>query len=505
MKSKLVIWGQQNDQKVLLAIALRANDNKIDTYVFPESMVTEEFSNKMSTDWKNDIAVDFPEGYTQYETELNSSGEILPEGIKVEGTDTISRAQIEWQFFVLSAKLATSYEAELETIKDKIAQLKEFSQPLWDDLKSFWDKVQNQIREKNILGNHITDLRKSTNEAFESLKEKRKELDQKFNENSSSIKANFMNALQDINDKISKGMSLHPIFEELKNLQNDFKKATMTLSDKRNVWDKLDAAFKVVKEKRFGSKEGKSSDQNNVKDRLNNRYNGLLTAISKMEQSIDFDKKDIDFQTKKMDGQVGQLELQIRQAKLKMIEERIQSKQAKLADMVATKLELEQRKEKIEKSEAARAEKEEAKKVIQDKIAAEIKAASDSRTDNADDLEKAAQKIAESKQRKEKPKDDSILDTLQSNISETVEDVVDTVKAVSSVIGDKIGDLVDDITAKAADILEGQTDEDNTSVASEEQQESVSENPIAEDLGNTENTDIKEETSENKEDEEEKA
>jgi hypothetical protein len=60
MKSKLVIWGQQNDQKVLLAIALRANDNKIDTYVFPESMVTEEFSNKMSTDWKNDIAVDFP-------------------------------------------------------------------------------------------------------------------------------------------------------------------------------------------------------------------------------------------------------------------------------------------------------------------------------------------------------------------------------------------------------------------------------------------------------------
>jgi hypothetical protein len=73
------------------------------------------------------------------------------------------------------------------------------------------------------------------------------------------------------------------------------------------------------------------------------------------------------------------------------------------------------------------------------------------------------------------------------------------------VIGDKIGDLVDDITAKAADILEGKTDEDNTSVASEEQQESVSENPIAEDLGNTENTDIKEETSENIEDEEEKA
>lgn len=82
-----------------------------------------------------------------------------------------------------------------------------------------------------------------------------------------------------------------------------------------------------------------------------------MAAIAKMEQSIQFDKNDLEFQTKKMDGQVGQLELQIRQAKTKMIEERIQSKQAKLNDMLSTKAELEQRKLKLERSEAMRTEK----------------------------------------------------------------------------------------------------------------------------------------------------
>ena len=53
----------------------------------------------------------------------------------------------------------------------------------------------------------------------------------------------------------------------------------MTLSDKRNVWDKLDAAFKVVKEKKIcQKKENHRSKQR--KDRLNNHYNGLLPYLN---------------------------------------------------------------------------------------------------------------------------------------------------------------------------------------------------------------------------------
>lgn len=504
MKSKIVIWGHKDDQKYLLAMSLRALESKIDTYAFPESIVTEEFSSKLNQEWKNDVEIEFPEGYTHFETDLKSSGEILPAEFTVTDAETISRAQIEWQFFVLSAKLAASYNSELEIIKDKIAQAKEFSQPLWDELKLFWDKVQGQIREKNIIGNHITDLRKSTNEVFESLKEKRKELDRVFNETSSLAKSKFLSTIQGIEERIDKGMSLHPIFEELKSLQNDFRKAVMTASDKRNVWDKLDAAFKIVKEKRYGTKVG-SSEQNSAKERLANRYNGLLAAISKMEQSIEFDKKDMDFQTKKMDGQVGQLELQIRQAKLKMIEDRIQSKQAKLNDMLSTKSELEQRMERIEKSEAANAKKEEAKKMVQDKIAADIKAASELRQESSEDLEKAAQKIAESKKARQSTKS-NVIDSIETDLNETMEDVVDTVKAVGSVLGNKLGDLIDDLTDKAADMLEGVLGDEQTEEAKNNQpEEATPASPTTTDIAaSSEEAADSTESDENKENEEPK-
>lgn len=72
--------------------------------------------------------------------------------------------------------------------------------------------------------------------------------------------------------------------------------------------------------------------------------------------------------------------------------------------MLSTKAELEQRKLKLERSEAMRTEKEEAKKLVQEKIAAEIKAASESRAENSEDLEKAAKMISEQKNQKKKRK-----------------------------------------------------------------------------------------------------
>jgi len=475
MKSKLVIWGQQDDRKVLLALSLRALDNKVDVYVFPEEIATEELFLNLSNNWKNGTEIQFPEGHQFFERELTASGNLLPEGITTGSEDLISRAQTEWQFFVLSARLSASYEAELESIKDKIEQLKEFSQPIWNELKTFWDKVQGQIKEKNIFADHISSLRKATNQAFDDLKEKRKELDRIFNEKSGLVKENFSKSLNEIEEKISKGLSLHPIFEELKDLQNKFKTAALNNADRKSIWDKLDSLFKQVKEKRFGGSDKGSSDS--AKERLDNRYNGLMAAIAKMEQSIQFDKNDLEFQTKKMDGQVGQLELQIRQAKTKMIEERIQSKQAKLNDMLSTKAELEQRKLKLERSEAMRTEKEEAKKLVQEKIAAEIKAASESRAENSEDLEKAAKMISEQKnQKKEEKKDESILSSIATNLSETLEDAVDTIAAVSSVIGEKLGDIAESVSEKAEDILE------NITASKEEEEEAKTETEENDDI-----------------------
>ena len=457
MKSKLVVWGQKADLKVLLALSLRAHDNKIDVYTFPEEIATEELYKNLTQDWRTGKDITFPEGHTHDVVELSASGSMLPPGITATNEDLLSRTQTEWHFAVLSAKLSSNYASELEAIKDKIEQVTDFSQPLWNELKTFWEKVQTQIRDKNIFVEHINDLKKSTNEAFDALKEKRKEMDKSFNEKSSKVKEDFTKTLNEVEEKISKGLSLQPIFEELKKLQNDFKSAMMSNSDKKNIWDRLDAAFKVVKEKRFGN-QGDTTDPNSVKERLDNRYNGLITAISKMEKSIQFDKNDLDFQNKKIDGPGGQLEVQIRQAKIKMVEDRIQSKQLKLNDMLKTKDELEQKKSRIERSEAIRGEKEEAKKAAQEKIAANIKAASESRSDSAEGLEKAAQMISESKKPSHTPEKESLFSAISSVVGETFEDAVDTFKAVASVVGEKIGDAVDEMKEKASDMAEKASD-----------------------------------------------
>jgi len=400
MKSKVTVWGKdKSDKRVLLALALIPEENLIDVYAFPEESVSAEFENLLNNEWKNDHEIFFPEGFDKQTVKLTASDRILPEGYSTDQEDLLNRLQTEWQFRVLSSKLRDSYKSELDLIRDKIDASSEFSQNIWNDLKSTWEKIQQQIRDKYLLADHIDNLKAQTNDLFESLKQQRKELDKVFNEKSSGLKDEFFSAIQSIEDKLNKGLSFQPLFEELKDIQARFNKVKFSNPDRRSVWTKLDNAYKSLKEKRYGNTA--SSDQaggNTALDRLTRRYDGLLGAIKKMEKSIQFDEKELEYQHKRINDPGGQLEVQIRQAKVKMTEERIQSKKEKLDEMLKTKIELESKKSRIELSEKARQEKEEAIKLAEEKVAAEIALASAARSEQSDVLEEAARQIVSSVQ-----------------------------------------------------------------------------------------------------------
>jgi hypothetical protein len=340
MKSKLVLWGTNaQEERVLIAMQLRADDNKVDIWMFPEAIASPDFSQQMLNDWRNGATVTFPEGGTHLERELSVADSLLPDDIRVERADIINRAQGEWHFIVLSTKLHAAYKSELAELEDKVTQLNDYSGEAWDLLKGFWNKVQDQVKERNLFREHGDELRDATNGLFTHLKGMRTAVMNEFEENSKTWYTQFNTILDDIEHRVEKGVKGFPdVFDQLKQTQNKFRDQKMTREHSNDLWNRIDVLFKTVKEKKFGNN---AINDSSASERLVRRYEGLMGAVDKMQDSIDRDTQDLDYQRKRVEQSEGQLEAQLRQAKISMINERIKSKQEKLNEMLATKAEVE--------------------------------------------------------------------------------------------------------------------------------------------------------------------
>ncbi len=444
MKRKIVLWGHnEKDEKILVALELIAKDNKVNIYTFNEEIATEEFYNSLMDKWRLNNVVEFPDGFNTIERPLSVTENLLPDTIKVQRTDLISRAKAEWHFVVLSSKLYELYGTELEDLKDRISKLKEYDNEIWEEMKSFWSKVQAQIFENNLFKKHGEKLKEQTNSLFSQMKELKTKANAELEKLSKERFNTFSQKLDEISEKVEKGLGLSPIFDELKKLQNEFKNGVFTRSDRSKLWKKIDDAFKVVKEKKYG----KPSPRTGNASRLQRRYDGLLSAVEKMERSIARDQKDIDFQSRKANETDGQLEMQIRQAKAKMVQERINSKNDKLAEMLATKKELELKLEKEKLKDQKIEEKKKIEKVkdaVKEKIAHDIKEKSESLSEEEKKLRDAAEAINEMPHKKKGRKKESMISAISTTVGEAIEDVVDTVKAVSEVVGEKVEEKLEE-------------------------------------------------------------
>lgn len=448
MKRKIVLWGQnENDQKILIALELLAKENKVNIYTFSENIATEEFYNQLMDEWRLDKEVEFPSGFETQERPLSVTEDLLPETIKVQRTDLITRAKAEWHFVVLSSKLYELYGTELDELKERVARLTSYDNGVWEEMKSFWSKVQQQIFDKNLFREHGEKLKERTNSLFDEMKALKTKANEELEKVSKEKFESFTSRLDEVSEKIEKGLGLTPLFEELKRIQNDFKNEVFTRSDRSKLWKKIDESFKVIKEKKYG----KSDANKNGGSRLQRRYQGLLAAIEKMEKSIARDQKDIDFQNKKVNETDGQLEMQIRQAKVLMVQERINSKNEKLSEMVATRTELEAKLAKEQERQAKMDEKkdiEKKKEEVKEKIASEIKQKQDTLSEEEQKLKEAAQAINKKPPKGKGKKKESMMSAIGATLGESLEDVVDTVKAVSEVVGEKLTEKAEEVKDK---------------------------------------------------------
>ena len=453
MKNRIVFWGKnENSEKFLLALELLADEGKANVISFPEALVSEEFNQTLTKDWRDGKTVDFPEGFTSTLVELTVTGSILPAGITAEKMDLVTRAQAEWNFSILSSRLFRSYQSELNEFKDKVERALNFDKNMWDELKSFWDRVQEQARDKSLFREHSEHLRQETNELFGKLKDLRGKLDEEFDRTSKTLYEDIVAKLGDIENKVREGIRLQPLFDELKDIQKKIREVKLNRDHRNKIWDKLDATFKVLKEKRFGPE---TADDNNPLVRIQKRYEGLMAAIDKMESSVGRDIEELNFQNGKVNTSFGQLEAQIRQAKVAMVEERVRSKKEKLTEMYATKTELDRKMEQLQEKEKRKADemlKEDAKKAAQEKIANEIAAANAARE-------------------KVKGEKESLFDAATSILGDSITDMVDTVKAVAEVVEDRIEDKIDEIKEIWKDKKEEETAKEEEGTEKKEDEE----------------------------------
>ena len=347
MKSKLVLWGNDaSDTKVLVALQLRPEDNKVDVWTFPVAMVTDEFSRTMLHEWRDGSDVEFPDGgFTHLERDLAAADTILPDDIKVDKLDLVQRAQTEWHFLVLSHKLNMLYQSELDAMRDRISKLENYDQGIWDELKNFWDKVREQVTSRNLMREQADMLRNSINDSFTQLKNLRSLVDDEFRQSATANFEKYSTMLGELETRIKDQINTSDIFEELKRLQADFKGVSVSRDMRYQIWDRIDGAFKAVKEKRFGSSYNSAFAGGTVGERISRRYEGLVSAIDKMQESIKRDREEMEMQVKKIaSNAVGQLEMQIIEAKMNMIKTRVASKEEKLAEMNGTRSELDAQK-----------------------------------------------------------------------------------------------------------------------------------------------------------------
>lgn len=466
MKNKIVIWGtDENEKKQLLAIELVETENMVNIYQFPEAIVTEAFQNSLMNDWKNGEEVEFVEGYATLTRPLSVTDDLLPETLKVDRADVITRAKAEWHFVVLSNKLYELYHSELADIKEKVDRMESYSSAVWEEMKGFWDKVQSQVQQKNLFREQANNLRSGTNEIFDRLKAMRKVMDNKFKEESKEQVQFFNTKVEELRDKIENGKSLQPIFEELKKLQSKFSNVKFTRDDRNKVWAKIDQAFKFLKEKKYGKSGGPGGNSQTA--RLESRLKGLRAAIDRMKSSIDKDVRDKRNQSNQAESAFGQLEAQLREARIGMIDERIASKQEKLKDMLKTKTELEQRIEKEEKREEKaklqaeiKAKAEEKKQEIKEQIAQ-----TDVSPEEQAKLEAAALAIKEAKKKSTKATPVKEVPVVKAE-SLTKEKVETTEEAVSELVGESESDVINDIES-ASDDSDKEVENDDKSLSEE--------------------------------------
>lgn len=326
MKDRIAFWGaDETDAKIFVIVRLRLEDDLFDIWTFPQASISDEFEKTAQENIDQIDLAQLPEPHTHIERKVMEEN-LLPENIKTHDTQLVNLAESEWRVRVLSNKLSQQLEKMIDELFAQVKSLTQYDSEVWDLTKTFWDKVNNHFQEKDLTREHARVLRDKINEAFNILKSLRKTANEQFSKEAQMAYEKISEQVQKIINSFSPKDNLNALFDKLKRLQSEANRARLGSDMRKNLYELFNNAFEMVKSER----------QKSGLRHLENRIRGLQDVIARMEKGIQEDKNEMSFQRNRLQHTSGQLEAQLREAKMNMITTRLESKEAKLADMVKT-------------------------------------------------------------------------------------------------------------------------------------------------------------------------
>lgn len=317
----------QKDEPILVALELNVNSMNIEVRYFLTATMKDDEIEDFIKKFSNGEEPSFPDN-TTLENRSFTEESLLPDNIKIEGkSGAIRQLQNEWSYLLLNAKLFEQFNAQLEDIKIKAAELKGFSSDLFDEAKEFWEKVLEYKKEREISQEKLTYFKEEINGVFDHLKKLKESLLKEKDAASEKIRAEFKEVLAGIDARLEEqGVRFNTIMDELKALQTKLRGEDIKRDIKNILFDDIQARYDRIKVRREEVLGGVN----------NSRIDGLTQALERMQKSLSIDVKDLEFNTKKLDHVNNKLELQLREAKINVLKDRIASKEEKIADIQKT-------------------------------------------------------------------------------------------------------------------------------------------------------------------------
>lgn len=354
-----------DDKEVVLAYQLKEEEFKVDLFIVPKKSLKGELLEQLQKNWVSGEAFEFPKGTKEVTPNLNAES-VLPEDIRSDEAGKIRIKQNEWAYTLLTAKLWESYLTELEELKKKATELAHYDRQLFDDAKSFWERVLEHRKERDISQEGLDKIKDDVNSIFEKLKTFRKTENAEYESASAKLRDEVLAKLDDLKKRTNEKANFKSLLEEFKTIQADSRKNKYSKSDDVQLRKIIDSTFQFINEQR----------NHFFSDMTASRVKGLNEVIGKMEQSLVRDKKDLEYMQRKVETSRNSLEAQLIKVKTNMLTETMASKEEKLKDIRSTL-------EKLLKQSGKNNKKEETKEEVKTETAVEVTETTDASNSSA--------------------------------------------------------------------------------------------------------------------------